>query len=288
MKKFLITALCITVLLLCFVFPCYASEDGAEATEAVTMVTTDPVEENATEAVVEGVEATEEEVTTVAETEPVTEPVGFQEGFTTESDRDWLINAIKNAKPEEVEAIKGYIEDAVVHMEGLNYTEWDWVYKIVADNAEWFACLLVGIGFVVFAVVSLVLHRRKKILINNSVETVQIAEQNMAELVKHTDAYEATLTATVAVVKESIEYMKERDERLCKKKQELIDKDEAVIEATKNDVNAMLMLADIIDELIQLSAIPQVRKDAIYSKHATAKNHIVSQMQGGDSDENQP
>ena len=189
MRKLIATAALLLAMVMAFAMPAYASEVTAEATEEITPTVTEEAIENATEGNVEATEAaTEEEVTEApTEEETDTEPVGIVDGLPAKADRDWLINAIKTAKPDEVEFIKGYIEDALVAMEGKNYTGWEWAYKIVEDNAEWLACLVVGLGFIAAAVVAIVKYRREKILINNSVEAVNIAEKKMEELTAKTD-----------------------------------------------------------------------------------------------------
>lgn len=295
MRKFFSAVVALLVATALLAMPAYASEVTAEATEEVTPTVTEEATENATEGNVEATEAaTEEEVTEApteeeaAEEETETEPVGIVEGLPAEADRDWLINAIKTAKPDEVEFIKGYIEDALVAMEGKNYTGWEWAYKIVEDNAEWLACLVVGLGFIAAAVVAIVKYRREKILINNSVEAVNIAEKKMEELTAKTDKYEKTVGDVVVAVGAMLEYLKERDDALEAQAKDLQARDDQVIASNQNAINAKILLADVLGELIQLSNIPQIRKDEIYSKHETAKNHILNEMMGGgDRDESE-
>lgn len=298
MRKFFSAVVALLVATALLAMPAYASEVTAEATEEVTPTVTEEATENATEGNVEATEAATEEETTeevteapteeVTEEETETEPVGIVEGLPAEADRDWLINAIKTAKPDEVEFIKGYIEDALVAMEGKNYTGWEWAYKIVEDNAEWLACLVVGLGFIAAAVVAIVKYRREKILINNSVEAVNIAEKKMEELTAKTDKYEKTVGDVVVAVGAMLEYLKERDDALEAQAKDLQARDDQVIASNQNAINAKILLADVLGELIQLSNIPQIRKDEIYSKHETAKNHILNEMMGGgDRDESE-
>lgn len=272
MRKFFSAVVALMVATALLAMPAYASEVAAEATEEVTPTVTE--------------EATEE--VTEAPTEEETEPVGIVEGLPAEADRDWLINAIKTAKPDEVEFIKGYIEDALVAMEGVNYTGWEWAYKIVEDNVEWLACLVVGLGFIAAAVVAIVKYRREKILINNSVEAATGAEKKMEEMTAKTDKYEKTIGDVVVAVGAMLEYLKERDDALEAQAKDLQARDDQVIASNQNAINAKILLADVLGELIQLSNIPQVRKDEIYSKHETAKNHILNEMMGGgDRDESE-
>ena len=276
MKKLFTIATVIIAFTVALALPSYASENATETAEAVEPTVTAEAEEITAEANVEATEATTEEQTAV---------VPIEDGYNAEQDRDWLINAIKAAKPEEVEFIKGYIEDALVAMEGLNYTDWEWAYKIVADNAEWFACVIVGLGFVFAGVVAIVKYRREKLLINNSVSAVGVAEGKMAEMVKRMDAYETAVVNVTTNVTKALEYMQARDDELEAEMKELAKRDETVIAASNNAVNAKLLLADVLGEMIQLSNIPQIRKDEIYTKHETAKNHILNEMMGGDNNE---
>jgi hypothetical protein len=208
--------------------------------------------------------------------------VGIVDGLPAEADRDWLINAIKTAKPDEVEFIKGYIEDALVAMEGITYTEWEWVYKIIADNAEWIACLAVGLGFLAAAVVMIIKYRREKTLINNAAGAANASEEKMAEMVQKVAEYDERINTLTETVAQAILLMQTHDDKLATAEQELIKRDETVIANDKLNVNAMILLADVVGDLIQISSVPQIRKDELYSRHATAKNNIIAQTMGGE------
>lgn len=286
MRKFFSAVVALLVATALLAMPAYASEVTAEATEEVTHTVTEEATENATEGNVEATEATTEEETTEevteAPTEEKTELVGIVDGMPAEADRDWLINAIKTAKPDEVEFIKGYIEDALVAMEGVNYTEWEWVYKIIADNAEWIACLTVGLGFLAAAVVMIIKYRREKTLINNAAAAANASEEKMAEMTKKVAEYDERIGALTETVTQAILLMQTHDDELAAAKQELIKRDETVVANDKLNVNAMILLADVVGDLIQLSSAPQIRKDEFYSRHATAKNNIIAQTMGGE------
>lgn len=291
MRKFFSAVVALMVATALLAMPAYASEVTAEATEEVAPTATEEAIENATEGNVEATEATTEEETAeeVTEapteeevTEEETEPVGIVDGLPAEADRDWLINAIKTAKPDEVEFIKGYIEDALVAMEGVNYTEWEWVYKIIADNAEWIACLTVGLGFLAAAVVMIIKYRREKTLINNAAAAANASEEKMAEMTQKVAEYDERIKTLTDIVTQAILLMQTHDDELAAAKQELIKRDETVIANDKLSANAMILLADVVGDLIQLSSAPQIRKDEFYSRHATAKNNIIAQTMGGE------
>lgn len=288
MRKFFSAVVALLVATALLAMPAYASEVTAEATEEVTPTVTEEATENATEGNVEATEATTEEETTEevteapTEEETETEPVGIVEGLPAEADRDWLINAIKTAKPDEVEFIKGYIEDALVAMEGITYTEWEWVYKIIADNAEWIACLTVGLGFLAAAVVMIIKYRREKTLINNAAAAANASEEKMAEMTQKVAEYDKRIKTLTDTVTQAILLMQTHDDELAAAKQELIKRDETVVANDKLNVNAMILLADVVGDLIQLSSAPQIRKDEFYSRHATAKNNIIAQTMGGE------
>ena len=275
MRNILITALTLLAIACLITVPAHAAEETAQGVETVTEVQQEVTEEATAETIFEGTEA----VDTEAVTEEITTVIDADDAIEAEDARQWLIDAIKNAKPEQVKFIKGYIEDALVAMEGLQYTEWEWIYKITSDNAEWVACIIVGLGFIFNGVVMIVKYRREKVLINNSVDAVGVSERKMGEMVKRVGDYEMRFEdlaqENVAVLKR----LNERDEQLADAQQTICKMQEQMSAATKHDIDAMLLLADVLDELIQLSNIPQVKKDAIYSKHETAKNHIVSEME---------
>ena len=288
MRKFFSAVVALMVATALLAMPAYASEVTAEATEEVTLTVTEEATENATEGNVEATEAATEEETTEEITEAPTEeetetdPVGIVDGLPAEADRDWLINAIKTAKPDEVEFIKGYIEDALVAMEGITYTEWEWVYKIIADNAEWIACLTVGLGFLAAAVVMIIKYRREKILINNAAGSANAAEEKMAEMTQKVAEYDERINTLTKTVAQAILLMQTHDDKLAAAEQERIKRDETVIANDKLNVNAMILLADVVGDLIQISSVPQIRKDELYSRHATAKNNIIAQTMGGE------
>lgn len=241
------------------------TEETVAATDIVTEATTDAPTETPTEAPTKAEEATEgEDMDTL---------------YNAEQDRDWLIEAIKKAKPEEVEFIKGYIEDALVAMEGLNYTDWEWVYKIVSDNAEWIACMIVGLGFVAAAVATFIKFRREKLLINNAVGAVGISEREMQNMVAKMDDYETKYDALAQKIGQALDRLDERDKMLAEADQFIRRKEKDNLAAANYDIDAMIMLSDIVEDLIQLSSIPQIKKDALYTKHATAKENILKEME---------
>jgi hypothetical protein len=289
MRKLISCAALLLVIVMLFTTPAYAADVATDEAETVDPTVTEEATENATEGNVEATEATTEEETaeevTEAPTEEETEtaPVGIVDGLPAEADRDWLINAIKTAKPDEVEFIKGYIEDALVAMEGITYTEWEWVYKIIADNAEWIACLAVGLGFLAAAVVMIIKYRREKTLINNAAGAANASAKKMGEMTEQVAEYDERINTLTKTVAQAILLMQTHDDKLAAAEQELIKRDETVIATANEDVQAMILLADIVGDLIQLSSIPQIRKDEIYSKHVTAKNHINAQAMGGDA-----
>ncbi len=294
MRKLISCAAILLVIVMSFTMPAYATDVATDAEETVAPTVTEEATQNATEGNVEATEAATEEETTeeiteapteeeVTEEETETEPVGIVEGMPAEADRDWLINAIKTAKPDEVEFIKGYIEDALVAMEGIEYTEWEWIYKIIEDNVEWFACLIVGLGFIFAAIVVIVKYRREKTLINNAAASANASEKKMGDMTKQVAGYDETIKILSDTVTKALEQLKIRDDELAAVGKELIKRDDAVIATANEDVQAMILLADIVGDLIQLSSIPQIRKDEIYSKHVTAKNHINAQAMGGDA-----
>ncbi|MBQ1233407.1 MAG: hypothetical protein IIX86_07740 [Clostridia bacterium] len=262
MRNFLITALTLLAIACLITVPAHAAEETAQGVETVTEVQQEVTEETPTETIFEGTDA--EAVTeAITEQEEITTAIDADDALEAEDARQWLIDAIKNAKPEQVEFIKGYIEDALVAMEGLQYTEWEWIYKITSDNAEWVACIIVGLGFIFSGVVMIVKYRREKVLINNSVDAVGVSERKMGEMVRRVgdceQRFEDLAQENVAVIKR----LDERDKQLAEALETIRQLEEKNCAATKHDIDAMLVLADVLDELIQLSNIPQVKKDAI-------------------------
>jgi uncharacterized protein YukE len=129
-------------------------------------------------------------------------------------------------------------------------------------------------------VVGLVLKKLIKVLINNVAESSQKSENEMKKSNATMETYDRTLIALSADIHATLDRISERDDDLKKATDTIARLDREFIAATKSDVEAMLLLADVIDELIQLSNIPQIKKDAIYSKHETAKAAIRKEAEG--------
>lgn len=87
------------------------------------------------------------------------------------------------------------------------------------------------------------------------------------------------------IVLEALNYIKSSEEeknnllkmfssQISEKENKIADLEEKQEIERSNTIKSEILLADIINELLQLSNIPQIKKDAIFEKYKEAKNNI--------------
>lgn len=231
---------------------------------AIFAMTVTTMAEDMTEAITEEVTEAVTEVETLAVGELVE----------AEKDRNWILGVIENAAPEEVEKLEQAINDALLGIETEDFGDWDWAYKLVKDNAGDIATVLVGLGLIAMAILTVIKTKRDKKLTETLTAStniaVDIANENADIINGYKEACENLAEAVELLMVETTEKDKTIAE-LVEKLESIVAQDLTEHEAT---TQAEMLLASVVYELISLSNIPQIKKDTLFSKFETAKKRI--------------
>lgn len=191
---------------------------------------------------------------------------------------------LADASPEQVRYIKAKIESVLSGLEGYNVTGWDKVAAWVTRNIYAVSWAIFGIGIVFAAFVYIRknrgLMRQLATLNNNSVEIAKASHEDSGRALDAVKQY----AAETAEMREAVaEMTKEVAEMLEAHESTSAERDAAVAETDaqrKAETDAILLLADTLEAMMQCSRINDARKDEIAAKYAAAKRLI-----GGVSDE---
>lgn len=191
---------------------------------------------------------------------------------------------LADASPEQVRYIKAKIESVLSGLEGYNVTGWDKVAAWVTRNIYAVSWAIFGIGIIVAAFVYIRknrgLMRQLATLNNNSVEIAKASHEDSGRALDAVKQY----AAETAEMREAVaEMTKEVAEILAAHESTSAERDAAVAETDaqrKAETDAILLLADTLEAMMQCSRINDARKDEIAAKYAAAKRLI-----GGGADE---
>lgn len=191
---------------------------------------------------------------------------------------------LADASPEQVRYIKAKIESVLSGLEGYNVTGWDKVAAWVTRNIYAVSWAIFGIGIVFAAFVYIRknrgLMRQLATLNNNSVEIAKASHEDSGRALDAVKQY----AAETAEMREAVaEMTKEVAEMLAAHESTSAERDAAVAEIDaqrKAETDAILLLADTLEAMMQCSRINDARKDEIAAKYAAAKRLI-----GGATDE---
>ena len=285
MKKTIFATLTALLLVALMTLTPYATDEAdtalveeVTAIETVAETTPETTPETAIEDTAKEETATETEAQTEAETEAETMTIG--EIVDKEKDRNWILGVIDQATPEEVDKMQEAIENAILGLETEDFGGWDWAYKLVKDNAHTLSIIAVGLGLLVTAIVGIVKVKRDKMLNHNVIASTETAYQLCEENKKVIEGYSAQIADLTKSVGELMAEVKAKDEIIAKLTAEqtaLVKKEMAEHEASKN---ASVLLADIVYDLIEMSNIPRIKKDALFTRHETAKKRIAEEGVG--------
>lgn len=281
MKKTVFATLTTLVLVALMALTPYATDEAETAiVEEVTAIET--VAETTPETTAETMAETTIEDTATADTTTETEAETMTIGniADAEKDRNWILGVIEQATPDEVDKMQEAIENAILGLETEDFGGWDWAYKIVTDNAHALSIIAVGLGLLVTAIVGIVKVKRDKMLNHNVIASTETAYQLCEENKKVIEGYSAQIEDLTKSVGELMAEVKAKDEIIAKLTAEetaLVKQEMAEHEASKN---ASVLLADIVYDLIEMSNIPRIKKDALFTRHETAKKRIAEEGVG--------
>lgn len=179
------------------------------------------------------------------------------EALTTEVSAGDIEGLLDRATPEQIQAIKDYILKGLESVDGENITGWDKVKNFVVENLYAIAWILAGIAFVVFFIGNCILRktvsRESAVMNNNTVELGEAAKRYMGEA-----------AVTVKEVLAAAE--------------ELRIETAAEIERLKNTETAysesVELMATVVNELLQVSKLPQWKRDEITISFNAAKARL--------------
>jgi hypothetical protein len=179
------------------------------------------------------------------------------EAVTPSSDEPDIDELIDRATPEQIQAIKDYILDGLAPVDGANITGWDKVKIFVIENLDAIAWIIAGVAFVVFFIGNCILRktvsRESAVMNNNTVELGEAAKRYMGEA-----------AVTVKEVLAAAE--------------ELRIETAAEIERLKNTETAysesVELMATVVNELLQVSNLPQWKRDEITIIFNAAKDRL--------------
>lgn len=277
MKKTIFATLTAFVLVALMTLTPYATgmADTAIAEEVTDIETVaDPIPGTEADTTVEGTATADTTTKTEAETMTIGDIAD------AEKDRNWILGVIEQATPDEVDKMQEAIENAILGLETEDFGGWDWAYKIVTDNAHALSIVAVGLGLLVTAIVGIVKVKRDKMLNHNVIASTETAYQLCEENKKVIEGYSAQIADLTKSVGELMAEVKAKDEIIAKLTAEetaLVKQEMAEHEASKN---ASVLLADIVYDLIEMSNIPRIKKDALFTRHETAKKRIAEEGVG--------
>ena len=285
MKKTVFATLTAILLVALMTLTPYATDEAdtaiveeVTAIETVAETTPETTAETMAETTIEDTAKEETATETEAQTEAETMTIG--DIVDAEKDRNWILGVIDQATPEEVDKMQEAIENAILGLETEDFGGWDWAYKLVKDNAHTLSLVAVGLGLLVTAIVGIVKVKRDKTLNHNVIVSTETAHRLCEENKKVIEGYSAQIEELTKAVGELMAEVRAKDEIIAKLTAEetaLVKQEMAEHEASKN---ASVLLADIVYDLIEMSNIPRVKKDALFTRHETAKKRIAEEGVG--------
>lgn len=264
MKKRLIALLTILVLAVAIMLPVYAEDDTT-----------------ATEAVVETIETTAAVETTLTDEIPAEEEIAA-------ADKQSFAEMLDGMSPEGVEKIKALILSGMDKIDSTENTGWDKAKTFILAHLTEVAWIVFAVVLVFYIAIEIIRYkglRKSAATMNNN--AILIAEKSTDAVKENTDVMKAvkdSVSQYQNTVSEAAELMKLQAAELERRNAEY---EKMLIEyRVKLEINsrAETLLADSLNELLQLSNIPQIKKDAIYARYARAKALIESEMEDNSND----
>lgn len=192
-------------------------------------------------------------------------------------DKEQLISIINGLSGEGVNKMQKLLLAGINSVERGQSTTWDKVADFCERHIEGMSLIAFAIVGIVYIFVRVKSNKKLRndigIATNNAVETVEIAKQMNADSVtaleKNSQSINAFKNCLESAEKAMVDLMEENRRKSAE--------NEALRDALKHNSAADMLLADTVNELLQLAKIPQNKKDAIYSKITAAKALIKSE-----------
>lgn len=262
MKKFF-AALLVAVLLFSMTLPAFAEDTVEETVEETVAV---------------------EEETVLSDTVPDEEDI-------QEADKQSFIEMLDGMSPEGVDKIKDLIIAGMEGIETEKDTTWDKVKIFTLNHLTEIAWIVFAIVLVFYIFIEYVRYkglRKSSATMNNNAilisekgtDAVRACNHTMEEVREDVNSYTKTIEEAAALMKAQAAELEQRNAEYEKLLHEY---------RIKLEINsrAETLLADALNELLQLSNIPQIKKDAIYGRYTRAKALIESELEDSDGSENE-
>ena len=229
------------------------------------VVETEPAETEPMEKTTSAQAAAPVEPSTTAKEPPSTEPE--TQASLIPSD---VANALIHATPEQLEAVKQYLEKGINVLE--EKTGWDRVTDFLLEHVEELAWIVCAIAFV--ACMCVVMTAKKKFglsattMNNNAVEIAEKSER-LVESMKN----------------EAINACREMKEQAHEAAEKASDAFERFSAADEKNASAVSCLAVVVEELLQVSNLPQWKRDEFRMKFDEAMSHVSGHENGVSGDD---
>ena len=193
------------------------------------------------------------------------------------AEKDQLIEIINGLSGEGIDKMQTVLLAGINSIERDKSTLWDRTADFCQMHIEAISLIAFSAVVVFYMLIrvrgSKRLRRNIEISTNNAVEAVEIAKSISADNLAVLEGYTVQVERYSSVISDANARI---DELLCEVRRKSLE-NEALRNVIKHNVDADMLVADTVNELLQLSNIPQNKKDAIYSKITEAKALISSE-----------
>lgn len=248
----------LTVTVVCFLsaFTAFA-EDFAESVQTEALTETEaPAPETLSDELPEGIES---------------------------ADKDELIDIINGLSGEGVHKVQEILLAGINSIEEGQSTTWDNVAYFVERHIEAVSLIVCALAVIAYMTVRTKANKRLRkditVATNNAVETVEIAKQMNADSVSALE----DCSRSVKDFEKSLNGAVDKIDALLEENREKSAECESLRNALKHNSAADMLVADTVNELLQLANISQTKKDAIYEKVLRAKA-LINREESADNE----
>ena len=195
------------------------------------------------------------------------------------ADNERFVEMINGLSGEGVDKVQALLLAGINSTERNEGTVWDRIAEFCERHIEAVSLCVCAVAVLIYLCVRIRSMKRLRRDIgtatNNAVETVEIAK-SMNE-----SGVNALLNTQRSIdgFKETLDDAIIRMDRLIEEHRQKNKENESLRNALRYNSAADMLVADTVNELLQLANIPQVRKDAIHEKITNAKALIASETE---------
>lgn len=261
MRNRIITLMLVLILCVCLAMPSFAEDIAITETVTEEVVVQETSSESIETTVLETPETLSDEI-----------PSGIEN-----AEKNQLLEIVNGLSGEGVDKMQAILLAGINSVERGQSTTWDKIADFCERHIE--AISLIACAFTVLLYMITRSKSNKKLrdnigtATNNAVETVEIAKQMNADSVVALEKAAQRVDSFKNTLDNATEKMTELMAEIRAKETE----NESLRSALRHNAAADMLVADTVNELLQLANIPQNKKDAIYTKISHAKALIDSE-----------